>query len=142
MDCVKTRALIYDYTKNELKRADMDAANGHLNSCASCAAFLSEITAIKTRIREEMVDPPPRVLQALRKKFAPARTVFYWLRPALAASTAVIIGLGIFFYSSAASAKKNALSNFILDNYSVTDQAYYDNTEFEQTAYIFTQDEL
>jgi predicted anti-sigma-YlaC factor YlaD len=142
MDCGKIKKILYDYLKDEVSPAQKTLIKTHLSLCPDCAAELAGISRMKRMFNASQQDAPPGVLKNLRKRFKPGRSPLLWLRPALTASTVLVIALCVFIYSFTVNSKKSALSSFMLDNYDVVDQSYFDSADYEQTSYIYEQDEL
>lgn len=142
MKCGKIRSGLYGYLKGELDPVRKASVEEHISLCPGCAAELAGIRRIKSMFSASLQEAPAGVLRSLRSRFKAPRPPLFWLKPALTASTVVIAALCIFIYSYNVNSRKTELSNFIISNYNVVDQSSFDNSDYEQTSYIYQQDEL
>lgn len=142
MECGKVKNVLFDYLKGEVTAGQKARIETHLSACPGCAAEMSVLSRFRKIFSASLQDAPGTVLHNLRSRFRPARAPLFWLKPALTALTVSIMALSVYVYSYNINAKKTELSSFMMNNYNLIDLNSIDNTDYEQTSYIYDQNEL
>lgn len=140
MNCKNVTEVLYDYTRRELFADDAAAVEMHIKNCASCAEELKKLSKLSALLRADLKEPSPVILENIRKSLANIRRpkYFHVLKPALALAAGVLLLAGVFLYPNID--KKAKLSNYIAEDYNITESALYDNSEFEDVSFIYGND--
>ena len=140
MNCKKTSAMLYDFTRNELSKSEMTAVETHLKNCPSCAAELKKVNELRAYFKTGLREPSSLVLTNIRTAVSSLKkpSFFMVFRPALAMAAVIMLMVGIFTYKGIE--KKTTLSNTLLEDYNLTETYVSDISDFDQVSFIYEND--
>lgn len=140
MNCKKTSAMLYDFTRNELSAPEMTAVETHLKSCPSCAVELTKVNGLRSYFKTGLQEPSSSVLANIRKSVSASKkpSLFMVFKPALAMAAAILLMVGLFTYKGIE--RKTTLSNTLMEDYNLTETYVSDISDFDQVSYIYEND--
>ncbi|MCX8094280.1 MAG: zf-HC2 domain-containing protein [Candidatus Goldbacteria bacterium] len=121
--CQRIKLLLYDYTKGELSKIEIDMVKSHLEKCNACRKEMVFLEKIKSSIRQELLEPSDKILYKIKKINFENRLINLpvFFKPLIAFAVLVIFLVGfIYFGNLIKQGKTDKLDKFYQDIYDIS----------------------